>query len=189
MKLNQLFGNPELVKVSDLKPYNKNAKQFDQSVYNDLEKSFKEFGDVGICLCDIDGTLIDGNTRLKFFKDNDIEFCYVRKANKKLTERQFIRLNAILDNIGNKPDFSVIEVEILEQIESDYDTVVVHIEEVDPQNGKQPKENDYDGKFPLAIVLMKRDYEKWRGFKKAYQLSSDTDAFLKLMDEQLIQDK
>ena len=79
---------------------------------------------------DIDGTLIDGNTRLKFFKDNDIEFCYARKPNKKLTERQFIRLNAILDNIGNKPDFSVIEVEILEQIEADYDTVVVHIESI-----------------------------------------------------------
>jgi hypothetical protein len=189
MKLNNLFGNPELIKVSELRPYGHNAKHFDQSVYNDLEKSFKEFGDVGICLCDLDGTLIDGNTRLKFFKDNNIESCYVRKAIKKLNEKQVVRLNAILDNIGNKPDFSVIDVEILEEIKVDYDTVIVEIEEIDEEYKKQPKEDTYDGKFPLAIVLMKRDYEKWRGFKKAYQLASDTDAFLKLMDEQLIQDK
>lgn len=157
MKLNQLFGNPELVKVSDLKPYDKNAKQFDQSVYNDLEKSFKEFGDVGICLCDIDGTLIDGNTRLKFFKDNDIEFCYARKPNKKLTERQFIRLNAILDNIGNKPDFSVIEVEILEQIEADYDTVVVHIESIQEPE-KQPKE-DKEPTFNFTLEYSEDEYQ------------------------------
>lgn len=162
MKLNQLFGNPELVKVSDLKPYDKNAKQFDQSVYNDLEKSFNEFGDVGICLCDIDGTLIDGNTRLKFFKDNDIEFCYVRKANKKLTERQFIRLNAILDNIGNKPDFSVIEVEILEQIESDYDTVVVHIESIQEPE-KQPKED----KEPTFNFTLEYSEDEYRMLKEA----------------------
>ena len=162
MKLNQLFGNPELVKVSDLKPYNKNAKQFDQSVYNDLEKSFKEFGDVGICLCDIDGTLIDGNTRLKFFKDNDIEFCYARKPNKKLTERQFIRLNAILDNIGNKPDFSVIEVEILEQIEADYDTVVVHIESIQEPE-KQPKED----KEPTFNFTLEYSEDEYRMLKEA----------------------
>ena len=47
-----------------------------------LKRSFKEFGDVGTCLCDIDGTLIDGNTRLKFFKDNDIEFCYAENRTK-----------------------------------------------------------------------------------------------------------
>lgn len=162
MKLNQLFGNPELVKVSDLKPYDKNAKQFDQSVYNDLEKSFKEFGDVGTCLCDIDGTLIDGNTRLKFFKDNDIEFCYARKPNKKLTERQFIRLNAILDNIGNKPDFSVIEVEILEQIESDYDTVVVHIESIQEPE-KQPKED----KEPTFNFTLEYSEDEYRMLKEA----------------------
>lgn len=162
MKLNQLFGNPELVKVSDLKPYNKNAKQFDQSVYNDLEKSFKEFGDVGTCLCDIDGTLIDGNTRLKFFKDNDIEFCYARKPNKKLTERQFIRLNAILDNIGNKPDFSVIEVEILEQIEADYDTVVVHIESIQEPE-KQPKED----KEPTFNFTLEYSEDEYRMLKEA----------------------
>lgn len=162
MKLNQLFGNPELVKVSDLKPYDKNAKQFDQSVYNDLEKSFKEFGDVGICLCDIDGTLIDGNTRLKFFKDNDIEFCYARKPNKKLTERQFIRLNAILDNIGNKPDFSVIEVEILEQIEADYDTVVVHIESIQEPE-KQPKED----KEPTFNFTLEYSEDEYRMLKEA----------------------
>lgn len=162
MKLNQLFGNPELVKVSDLKSYDNNAKQFDQSVYNDLEKSFNEFGDVGICLCDIDGTLIDGNTRLKFFKDNDIEFCYVRKANKKLTERQFIRLNAILDNIGNKPDFSVIEVEILEQIESDYDTVVVHIESIQEPE-KQPKED----KEPTFNFTLEYSEDEYRMLKEA----------------------
>lgn len=162
MKLNQLFGNPELVKVSDLKPYDKNAKQFDQSVYNDLEKSFKEFGDVGTCLCDIDGTLIDGNTRLKFFKDNDIEFCYARKPNKKLTERQFIRLNAILDNIGNKPDFSVIEVEILEQIEADYDTVVVHIESIQEPE-KQPKED----KEPTFNFTLEYSEDEYRMLKEA----------------------
>lgn len=162
MKLNQLFGNPELVKVSDLKPYDKNAKQFDQSVYNDLEKSFKEFGDVGICICDIDGTLIDGNTRLKFFKDNDIEFCYVRKSNKKLTEKQFIRLNAILDNIGNKPDFSVIEVEILEQIEADYDTVVVHIESIQEPE-KQPKED----KEPTFNFTLEYSEDEYRMLKEA----------------------
>lgn len=162
MKLNQLFGNPELVKVSDLKPYDKNAKKFDQSVYNDLEKSFKEFGDVGICLCDIDGTLIDGNTRLKFFKDNDIEFCYARKPNKKLTERQFIRLNAILDNIGNKPDFSVIEVEILEQIEADYDTVVVHIESIQEPE-KQPKED----KEPTFNFTLEYSEDEYRMLKEA----------------------
>lgn len=162
MKLNQLFGNPELVKVSDLKPYDKNAKQFDQSVYNDLEKSFKEFGDVGTCLCDIDGTLIDGNTRLKFFKDNDIEFCYARKPNKKLTERQFIRLNAILDNIVNKPDFSVIEVEILEQIESDYDTVVVHIESIQEPE-KQPKED----KEPTFNFTLEYSEDEYRMLKEA----------------------
>lgn len=162
MKLNQLFGNPELVKVSDLKPYDKNAKKFDQSVYNDLEKSFKEFGDVGICLCDIDGTLIDGNTRLKFFKDNDIEFCYARKANKKLNERQFIRLNAILDNIGNKPDFSVIEVEILEQIEADYDTVVVHIESIQEPE-KQPKED----KEPTFNFTLEYSEDEYRMLKEA----------------------
>ena len=160
MKLNQLFGNPELVKVSDLKPYYKNAKQFDQSVYNDLEKSFKEFGDVGICLCDVDGTLIDGNTRLKFFKDNDIEFCYVRKANKKLTERQFIRLNAILDNIGNKPDFNVIEVEILEDIKVDYDTVVVHIEEVQSFSDKNKEiDTDFEGqKYNFKLEYTEEEY-------------------------------
>lgn len=162
MKLNQLFGNPELVKVSDLKPYDKNAKKFDQSVYNDLEKSFKEFGDVGTCLCDIDGTLIDGNTRLKFFKDNDIEFCYARKPNKKLTERQFIRLNAILDNIGNKPDFSVIEVEILEQIEADYDTVVVHIESIQEPE-KQPKED----KEPTFNFTLEYSEDEYRMLKEA----------------------
>lgn len=162
MKLNQLFGNPELVKISDLKPYDKNAKQFDQSVYNDLEKSFKEFGDVGICLCDIDGTLIDGNTRLKFFKDNQIKDCYVRKALKKLTENQIVRLNAILDNIGNKPDFSVIEVEILEDIKVDYDTVVVHIESIQEPE-KQPKED----KEPTFNFTLEYSEDEYRMLKEA----------------------
>lgn len=156
MKLNQLFGDPELIKVSDLKTYDQNAKHFDQSVYNDLEKSFKEFGDVGICLCDFDGILIDGNTRLKFFKDNGIEFCYVRKAIKKLTEKQVVRLNAILDNIGNKPDFSVVSVEILEEIEADYDTVVVHIESI--QEPEKPQKEDKEPNFNFTLEYSEDEY-------------------------------
>lgn len=80
-----------------------------------------------------------------------------------------------------------LQIEEIEVDEINLDSV--NVELVQDGEDEQQNEDKYDGNFPLAIILMKRDYEKWQGFKKNYQLRSDTDAFLKLLEEQLIQAK
>ena len=93
-------------------------------------------------------------------------------------------------NQKHNPMNEEVLIEYIEQYQLDVDVIPlnVFVEKIEDVEHEKTEDN-YTGNFPLAIILLKKDYEKWQGFKRSYQLRSDTDAFLKLLDEQLIQAK
>lgn len=51
---------------------------------------------------------------------------------------------------------------------------------------KDKEDNVYSGRFPLAVILTTKDYNDWVNYKKSYMLKNDTQAFLKLMSDNLV---
>lgn len=126
---------------------------------------------------------IIGIENVRVIETDGTEVIAVKRTDIKSGTREFYEM-ALSDNIIAKENI-IMDADVVDAICEEYDIERV---EVAGGEGAITEKKEYDGHFPLAIVLMKRDYEKWQGFKRAYKLRSDTDAFLKLMDEQLIQE-
>lgn len=129
----QLFHDPQLVRVDELKLYENNAKHFNQLTYERLLVSLKEFGNLGVLIVDSDGTAIDGNTRIKAFQELGFTHCWVFKAINQLPEKIKQRLNAVYDFIGNQSDFDRLDIEIKAELFEDYHIEVELINEDEPE--------------------------------------------------------
>ncbi len=189
------MAKEQIIKKSDLIPDNKNFNKGSELGQELIKKSISKFGAGRSILIDKNNRIIAGNKTTETFEGEDV--LVIETTGEKLiaVKRTDIDLDspegremALADNATAKEnivfDAELIEAEVGEAV---FEEWIFEISE--QKDNKEPQENNNIGNFPLSIVLMKKDYEKWQGFKRAYHLRSDTDAFLKLIDEQLIQDK
>jgi len=100
--MSKLTWSEHKVRLKDLKEYQHNPRQISKSDYNKLVKSIKENGYNSRILCDTDDTIISGHMRTMAlrdsgFRDNDI--LHVLKPSRKLTDKEFQRIN-IQDNVS-----------------------------------------------------------------------------------------
>jgi hypothetical protein len=82
-------------KISELIPFEKNARQLSEKQYNDLKKSLERFNLAEIPAINLDNKICAGHQRLKILADlygKDFEID-VRIPNRKLTDKEFEEYN------------------------------------------------------------------------------------------------
>lgn len=102
--------NIENVKISKLKPYEKNAKKHDETQINNVAESIKQFGMVQPIVIDKDNVVIIGHCRLEACKKLNFKEVPCVKADN-LTEEQVAKLR-LVDNKLNESEW---DYELLEQ--------------------------------------------------------------------------
>ena len=91
------------IKISDLKPYKKNAKKHDDVQINNVAESIKQFGMVQPIVVDKDNIVIIGHCRLEACKKLKYTEVPCVKADD-LSEEQVAKLR-LLDNKLNESDW------------------------------------------------------------------------------------
>lgn len=95
--------NIENVKISKLKPYEKNAKKHDETQINNVAESIKQFGMVQPIVVDKDNVVIIGHCRLEACKKLKYNEVPCVRADT-LTDEQVAKLR-LLDNKLNESDW------------------------------------------------------------------------------------
>lgn len=100
------------VDVSWIKPNPKNPKQRNDKGMNRLRKSLEKFGNVFDGICNADGALIDGHSRLEL---NTTGKAMVFVPDRQLSEKETTEMNGIFDIArAGDIDFSQLEVNFAE---------------------------------------------------------------------------
>ena len=113
--------NIENIKISKLKPYEKNAKKHDETQINNVAESIKQFGMVQPIVVDKDTVVIIGHCRLEACKKLKFKEVPCVRADD-LTEEQVNKLR-LLDNKLNESewDFDLLGDELADLDLSDFD--------------------------------------------------------------------
>ena len=188
--------------LHDLQPFN--AKR--PYNYGHLKKSILKYGFSVAFAVWQDGDkfyAIDGHTRKQILleiESDGIEVPNTLTANKIEAKNRKEAIKILIDVYNQKHNLFDGQV-LVEWIESeDVEVLEVELESVnieypkdgdsdgddDLSNGDETEDNNYKGIFPLKVILTKKDYSDWQNFKTSNSLKNDTQAFLKLMKDNLI---
>ena len=119
------------LKISELKPYEKNAKKHDDVQIANVAESIKQFGMVQPIVVDKDNIVIIGHCRLEACKKLKYKEIPCVKADT-LTDEQVAKLR-LLDNKLNESewDFDLLGEELLELDLSDFDVNFGIVKDID----------------------------------------------------------
>ena len=112
--------NIENIKISKLKPYEKNAKKHDETQINNVAESIKQFGMVQPIVVDKDNVVIIGHCRLEACKKLNFKEVPCVRADT-LTEEQVNKLR-LVDNKLNESewDYDLLNEELINVDISDF---------------------------------------------------------------------
>lgn len=107
---NKMNWKLKRIKVSELKEFNKNPRQFTTKGMEDLKKSISKFGIAEPIVCNNDFEIIGGHARKKTLEELGIEEVDVYFPDNKLSEKEIKELNIRLNkNVAGEFDFSILE--------------------------------------------------------------------------------
>lgn len=175
------------VAVSKLKSHPDNPRKIDDGGLRRLINSIKQNPDFfparPIVCSDRTGELvvIAGNQRLRAAKRIGMKSVpvYVLSGITEEREKELM----LLDNVhAGEFDINILKERFNRDIVSAMKIDIGGIEKKHKE-AIEKASNDYNGSFPLAIVLHKRDYEAWKNIKKQIKQESDTSAFLHVIKQ------
>lgn len=174
----------EEINLNSIKANSSNPRTIRDEKFEKLVQSIKDFPEmlkIRPLVVNDDMIVLGGNMRLKACKEAGLKKIPVIKASNLTPEQQkeFI----IKDNVGfGEWDWELIEFEFPKAEEWGLDIPTI----LGDDNEDEDRGSDYDGKYPLSIILTSKDYRDWQNFKKSYGYRNDTEAFLKLKQDNLI---
>jgi len=174
----------EFISINEVKTNPNNPRTIKDEKFKKLVKSINDFPkmlELRPIIVNDDMIVLGGNMRLKACKEAGLKKIPVIKASDLTPEQQkeFI----IKDNIGYGDwDWDLIEIEFPEAEEWGLDIPTI----LGDDNEDEERGSDYDGKYPLSIILTSKDYRDWQNFKKSYGFRNDTEAFIKLKQDNII---
>lgn len=143
--------NIEYMNITDLKPYEKNAKKHDEKQIENVMQSIKEFGFAQPLVVDKDNVLIIGHCRLIASKRLKLKDVPVVRMDE-LTQEQVDKLR-LLDNKLNESewDFELLAEEISELDFDGFDIDWEFPEEIEEKPAKEPNDIDYHESISVVI--------------------------------------
>ncbi len=98
--MSDLVWSTQRIKVSDLKPYERNPRRITKDKYQKLVESIQRLGYMTPIIAQPDGTIIGGHARKKALQELKIKEVDVRIPNRALTEDEY-REALLRDNVSN----------------------------------------------------------------------------------------
>ena len=171
--MQKLEWHETTLNINQLKPFDKNPRYITKDQFKKLKQSIEDSGYNQRLLIDTDYTIIGGHQRYQVFKEIGLSEIKVLIPNRKLTEKEFERIN-IQDNIGfGNWDLDVLSscFEIHELIDWGIDTNLFSDLAVEEETEiKETKQSN--GQFRLEIIsdleedlmILKNELEE-RGYR------------------------
>lgn len=189
----------EMWPVDKVKPYPKNAKKHKVKW---IAKSIGEFDFDQPIVVDKDGVIIKGHGRLeaaKHLEMKEVPVIVRRDLTKKQAAMARIADNRVAQGGGMDIDLLSEEIDFLkDDFDSNFfddlgftdgflkkmakEDLFDFINEEDDSDNEDTEETYIIDKFPLSIVLNQEQYEKWEKYKNKIKKTTDTAAFIKLME-------
>lgn len=168
------------VKISELKPYEKNPRKNDSAV-NDVANSIKEFGFKVPIVIDTDNVIVAGHTRYKAAKQLNLDVvpCIIADD---LTEEQIKAFRLADNKVAEKSewDFNLLNVELDEILNIDMSDFGFDLSNIDSIN-LEDKYKECEGKLreqflipPFSVLDTKQGY--WQKRKALWKSIIKSDA-------------